>query len=123
MTAREFDGEAIGLLDLWEGHDAVVIVDAVRSGATAGTLHRFDASTTSVPASFRHSSSHTVSVADAVELARGLGRLPRRVLVLGVEGTAFDASASLSDGVAAALGGLRAAVASAAADLASAPQT
>ncbi len=117
MTVREFDGEAIGLLDLWEGCPAVVIVDAVRSGATGGTLHRFDASTVPVPATFRHSSSHTIGVAEAIELARGLGRLPAQVLLFGIEGAAFDASATVSPEVASALPALRSEVASAAAAL------
>ncbi len=121
VTVRGFDGEAIGLLDLWDGYGAVVIVDAVRSGAAAGTRHRVDASAEPVPASFRHSSSHTIGVADAIELARELGRLPGKVLLFGIEGAAFDASSALSASVAGALDGLAAEVASAAAALASAP--
>ena len=123
MTVREFDGEAIGLLDMWEGFPAVVIVDAIRSGARSGTLHRFDASTRPVPATFQHSSSHTIGVAEAIELARQLGRLPPRVLLFGVEGTAFDASATLSPEVANALPALRAEVASAASALIPRPPT
>jgi hydrogenase maturation protease len=123
VTVREFDGEAVGLLDVWEGHPAVVIVDTVRSGAAAGTLHRFDASVVPVPTTFRHSSSHTIGVAEAIELARGLDRLPLRVLVFGVEGTAFDASTTLSPAVADALELLRAEVASAAAALVTPPPT
>ncbi len=123
VRIREFDGEAIGLLDVWDGCSAVVIVDAVRSGVAGGTLHRFDASDAPVPATFRHSSSHTIGVADAIELARGLGRLPSRVLVFGIEGAEFDASTTLSDGVERALAALRSEVASAAAALATAPPT
>ena len=44
------------------------------------------------PASFR-SSTHAFGVGDAVELARALGRLPRRVVVYGVEGADFAAGA------------------------------
>jgi len=121
VTVREFDGEAIGLLELWEDADNVVIVDAVRSGAAAGTVHRFDASAAPVPAAFSHSSSHTIGVGDAIELARGLGRLPRRVLIFGVEGVRFDAGATLSPEVAGVLDDLRGQVASAAAALADAP--
>jgi hydrogenase maturation protease len=123
VRIREFDGEAIGLLDVWEACAAVVIVDAVRSGAAGGTVHRFDASDAAVPATFRHSSSHTIGVADAIELARGLGRLPSRVLVFGIEGAEFDASTTLSEVVERALAGLRSEVANAAATLATAPPT
>ena len=107
VTVREFDGEAIGLLDVWGDADNVVLVDAVRSGAVAGTVHRFDASAEPVPAAFSHSSSHTIGVGDAIELARGLGRLPRRVLIFGVEGVRFDAGAALSPEVAGVLDDVR----------------
>jgi hydrogenase maturation protease len=120
VTVREFDGEVIGLLDVWGDADNVVIVDAVRSGAVAGTVHRFDASAEPVPAAFSHSSSHTIGVGDAIELARGLGRLPRRVLIFGVEGVRFDAGAALSPEVAEVLDDVRDQVASAAATLAAA---
>ena len=123
VSVREFAGDAVGLLDVWEGIDAVVIVDAVRSGAAAGTLHRFDASATAVPATFAHSSSHTIGVAEAIELARRLHRLPKRVVLFGIEGTRYDAGAPLSPDVAAALPALRAEVTSAAGALASALPT
>ncbi len=123
VTVRAFDGDAVGLLDAWDGFDAVVIVDAVRSGAAAGTLQRFDASADAVPATFRHSSSHAIGVGEAIELARRLDRLPTRVMLFGIEGTRYDAGAPLTPDVAAALPMLRSEVASAAAALASAPPT
>jgi hydrogenase maturation protease len=104
VAVRELEGEGIDLLDVWEGADAVVIVDAVRSGRAPGVVHRIDASAAPLPARLQAStSSHAVGVADAIELARTLGRLPRRVVVLGVEGHRFDAGAPLSPEVSAAL--------------------
>ncbi len=121
VTVQVFDGEAIGLLELWDDADNVVIVDAVRSGAPGGTVHRFDASAEAVPAAFRHSSSHTIGVGDAIELARSLGRLPRRVLIFGVEGVRFDAGAGLSPEVASVLDDVLGEVTRAAAALAASP--
>ncbi len=37
-------GEASALLDAWSGRRAVILVDAMRSGAAPGTLRRLDAS-------------------------------------------------------------------------------
>ena len=42
------------------------------------------------------SSTHAIGVADAIELGRVLGRLPRRVVVYGVTGACFDAGRGLS---------------------------
>ena len=107
ITVREHEDETLALLDLWAGSDAVVLVDAIRSGATPGTIHRFDASEEPLPSELRGSSStHAVGIGEAIELARSLRRLPRRVLVLGVEGRRFDAGAGLSAEVEAGLDGL-----------------
>jgi len=107
ITVREHEDETLALLDLWAGRDAVVLVDAIRSGARPGTIHRFDASEEPLPSELRGSSStHAVGIGEAIELARSLQRLPRRVLVLGVEGRRFDAGAGLSAEVEAGLDGL-----------------
>jgi hydrogenase maturation protease len=56
-----------------------------------------------LPAGVFRSSTHAFGVGDAVELARALGRLPRRVVVYGVEGAGFESGAPLSPAVAAAV--------------------
>jgi hydrogenase maturation protease len=84
------------LIDAWEGAAAAIVIDAVRSGAAPGTVHRFDASADALPARFFRSSTHAFGVGEAIELARALGKLPPRVLVYGVEGGSFDAGASLT---------------------------
>lgn len=99
----ECEQEPTRLLDAWESATVAVVVDAVVSGAPAGTVHRFDASDSPLPARFFRSSTHAFGVGDAVELARTLGRLPSRVVVYGVEGADFDAGAPLSAPVLAAV--------------------
>ena len=107
IAVREHEGETLALLDVWAGSDAVVLVDAIRSGATPGTIHRFDASEEPLPSELRGSSStHAVGLGEAIELGRSLQRLPRRVLVLGVEGRRFDAGVGLSAEVEAGVDGL-----------------
>lgn len=91
------------LLDLWLGHDAVVLVDTMCSGSSPGTILRLDASHEPLPARQRHgtSSTHTAGLAETIELARVLGRLPALVIVYAVEGRRYDAGAPLSDEIAA----------------------
>jgi hydrogenase maturation protease len=91
------------LLDAWQGAQAALVVDAVRSGAEPGTLHRFDAGRSPVPAAVFRSSTHAFGVGEAVELARALGTLPRRVVVFGVEGSEFAAGQGLTSRVEAAV--------------------
>ena len=84
------------LIDLWEGATSAVVVDAASSGGEPGVVHRFDAAAEPVPAGVYRSSTHAFGVGDAVELARVLGRLPSRVVVLGIEGAEFAAGEGLS---------------------------
>jgi hydrogenase maturation protease len=95
--------EPTRLIDAWNGADAAVVVDAVTSGAEPGTIHRFDASEGAVPSRSFRSSTHALGVGDLIELARALGKLPSRVVVLGVEGRDFLAREGLSTAVAAAV--------------------
>jgi len=103
VALLEVEQEPTRLLDAWAGADVALVVDAAASGAPPGTVHRFDASDDPVPARVFRSSTHAFGVGDAVELARTLGRLPRRIVVFGIEGADFGAGAPLSDAVAAAV--------------------
>lgn len=100
LEVRELHGEPTGLLDAWEGRDAVVLVDTMRSGAQPGAIRRMDASQTRLPAELRGSTStHAVGLGDTLELARAIGRLPARVVVYAIEGRRFEAGAPMSDAV------------------------
>jgi hydrogenase maturation protease len=97
----QLSGEPIGLIEVLDGEDEVVLVDAVRSGADPGTVHVFEAGAEPLPATlFGATSTHTLGLAEAVELARSLGRLPRRVLVYGIEGADFAFGKGLTPPVA-----------------------
>ncbi len=94
--AVAFDGDSTGLLDLWDGEGTVLVVDAVRSGAPSGTIHRVEAT-----AGYRFppnptSSTHGLSVAEAVQLGRSIGRFPQYLVVYGVEGVDFSPGIGLS---------------------------
>ena len=107
------------LLEVLQGRDAVVLVDTMRSGDPPGTIRRFDVSSEPLPARLRGSvSTHAFGLHDAIELARALHRLPRCVIVFAVEGRHFEAGATLSGEVEAAVAPLACAVLRAARDLA-----
>jgi hydrogenase maturation protease len=94
------EGDCTRLLEEWGEGDDVVVVDAASSGtAPAGTVHRFDALAEPLPASVLASSTHAIGVPAAIELARALGRLPRRLRVYGIEGERWEAGEALSPAV------------------------
>lgn len=100
---REESGEGVALMEAWSGQTQVLVVDAAVSGAPPGTLHRFDATTTLLPSSLFRGSSHLFGVAQAVELARSLGRLPPRLEILAIEGRNFAFGETLTPEVATAI--------------------
>jgi len=110
INVRMSEGEGIDLLAMLEGADAALLVDAVRSGATPGTIHRYDVSDEPLPSSPRRPAGHAIGTAAAIELARRLGRLPAKVVVFGVEGERFETGSARSPAVQAAIEPLVAAV-------------
>jgi hydrogenase maturation protease len=95
----ELDGEPGRLIDAWEGAACAIVVDAAASGSPPGTVRRIDAVAAPLPAGLRASSTHALGVAEAVELARALGRLPASLVVYGIEGERFAAGERLSAAV------------------------
>ena len=103
VIVREESGEGASLIEAWQDAADGMVIDAAQSGAAPGTICRFDASRAPIPARFFHYSTHAFSVAEAIELARALDRLPARLIVYGIEGRDFGAGEKLSPEVAAAI--------------------
>jgi hydrogenase maturation protease len=99
---RMVHGEATELLAAWAGADQVLLIDALSAHLAPGSLWRFDAATP-LPAQLASTSSHTLSLAQAVELARTLGVLPPHLIILGIQGADFTPGEGLSPQVASAL--------------------
>ena len=96
VIVQEESGEGTALIEAWQGADTVVLVDAVQSGVAPGTIHRFEAHEQALPDQMFCCSSHSFGVVQAIEMARELGRLPRRLIVHGIEGQHFEAGTELS---------------------------
>jgi hydrogenase maturation protease len=102
VTVRQVVGDQLALLDTWTGARTVYVVDAVRSGMPAGTVHHFDGAEP-LDAPFQSRGTHTLSLAEVIELARALDRLPDRLLGYGIEGAAFGLGDPVSPAVEAAI--------------------
>jgi hydrogenase maturation protease len=104
VTLAELAGDLTRLIDLWQPTDRVAVVDAVRSGAPAGTVQVLDAAGGPLPAgAVPAGSTHGLGLDTAIELARGLGRLPARLIVYGIEGSQWTDGTGLSPEVSAAV--------------------
>jgi hydrogenase maturation protease len=88
-------GEALDLMEAWNGADDVILVDAVLTGAPVGTVQAWDGRQSLAPV-WANASTHGLGVAEAIELAQVLDRLPTRLRVYGIEGRRFEPSAEIS---------------------------
>jgi len=89
------DGYA--LLDSWDNSSRVYIFDCAVSGKTPGTIFRFDALNKEIPTDyFDGFSTHSISLVDALKMARVMNRLPRSIIVYGIEGKEYSAGDRLS---------------------------
>ena len=96
VTVVRHEGEPISLLETWDQAREVYLVDAVSSDGEPGNVYRFDVTAEPLAARLRPRGTHALGVADTIELARALGRLPRRLVSYGIEGGCFATGASLS---------------------------
>jgi hydrogenase maturation protease len=97
----ESNGDSATLLELWRGSDLVVVIDAVFSGETPGKIYRFEPISNPIPQKlFSKNSTHDFGLVEAVELSRALGSLPKKLIVYGIVGKAFNPGANLSEQVA-----------------------
>ena len=78
VSVVECTGGSLELMEAWAGAHTVVLVDAMCSGADPGTVFRFEGHKKPIPACLFHYSTHDFNIADTIELARLLGKLPRR---------------------------------------------
>lgn len=97
-------GDLSDLAICWEPDQEVVIVDAMVIGRTPGTVTVLDGpAARTVTGPDRLLSSHGVGLADAIALARAIGRLPSSLTIVGIEGQSFEPGDPLSEPVRAAV--------------------
>jgi hydrogenase maturation protease len=107
LTVRELGGDPAALLDAWRGHDAVIVVDTMRSGAAPGTILRVDARRDALPRRRgQAASTHGIGLEETIELARALDQLPGALIIYAVEGARFGTGTGLSAQVEAAVPGV-----------------
>ena len=98
MNALVYEGDPLGLLDLWSVADEVLLVDAVVTGAPAGTVHLWSAGEPWL-AEATPVSSHGFDLTQALKLAKTLHRLPANIRICGIEGVEFAPGAPMSSPV------------------------
>jgi hydrogenase maturation protease len=91
-------GGAFELLAGWDDNERLILIDAVRTGAPAGTIHVWEGSPPQLPHA-THFSSHGFGLAEAFRLGQILNCLPERITVFGIEGDQFGMGEQVSPDV------------------------
>ena len=99
VPTEEHEGDLATLIDRWQQADGLIVIDAVRSGASPGIVHHLDVSASSFNRELFRSSTHLLGLADAIELSRTLNTLPARADVFCVEVQDVSAGVGLSAAV------------------------
>ncbi|HYW71967.1 MAG TPA: hydrogenase maturation protease [Pyrinomonadaceae bacterium] len=97
-------GDPLSLIESFGQTNDLIIVDAVITGATPGTIRCREVGPDAVATlEGGETSTHGLGVAQAIELARILNRLPQQIRIYGIEGRCFEIGAPPSREVLAAV--------------------
>jgi hydrogenase maturation protease len=103
LPAEIQSGGAFELITNWEGQEHVILVDAVLTGASCGTIHVWEGNPPRLPRT-QQVSSHGFGLAEALRLGKVLHCLPEHITVYGIEGSDFGIGEKVSPEVLAAVG-------------------
>lgn len=94
------DGDPARMMAAWDGAELAIVVDAVNAGEAAGFIIEWDAVADDPPRAAFTGSTHAFGVAEAIALARALGSLPPRTVIVGIQIGALGPGEGLSPPVA-----------------------
>lgn len=97
VTTIESPGEVTQILDCFENHDAVFIIDAVNADSLApGEIVRIDLGEKNSLFQLENisagTSTHSFSLKQIIDLAQALNTLPRKLIIFGIAGQNFSTS-------------------------------
>ncbi len=93
--------DPLDLLGRWDGADLAIVIDATSAHGMPGTVRVVELTTGGE--SPGATSTHGISLAGVLRLARAVGQAPGRVVVVGIEGDDFGKGPGLSPAVSAAV--------------------
>lgn len=91
----ENSGDGAGLIEKWSRRELVILIDAVVSGAPPGTVHKFAPHNIMQLGMFTFST-HLFSIPQAIELSLSLGKMPREMVIYGIEADSFESGRPIS---------------------------
>jgi hydrogenase maturation protease len=102
FSVSTWAGPDLDLLDQWDGHEHVLVVDASRGAGPPGTRRRVVVDPEDVTHVGRPTGSHAMGLPRVIALGHALGRLPDRLELVTIEAGSVTAGTDLTPAVAAA---------------------
>lgn len=102
VMVATWSGPDLDLLDRWDGHDHVIMVDASRGAGPPGTRRRVVVDPRATAHVGHATGSHAMGLPRVIALGHLLGRLPARIELVTVEAGSVEPGAELTPAVASA---------------------
>jgi hydrogenase maturation protease len=97
VEVHDADSNAILLLEAIDGRDKAIIIDAYETGAAPGTIKEFIVDTDALPESDVKLSLHDMGFFDGIRMGQTAGiKLPKEIVVIGVEPGSLEGGMELS---------------------------
>ncbi len=90
------NGDGASLMDYFKRYDNVFMVDAAKTGNKPGNLNIFNVSHKSLPKDIFLPSTHQFGITEAIETARVLNTLPKKLIIYTIEGKNFNYGLEIS---------------------------
>ena len=99
ISVLERDGDVLTMIADWEVFSSVIVVDAAAPIHEPGRVDRLDLTNDQLLLGLSPRSSHAFGLAETIELARSLRKLPPSIIAYLIEGEQFETGAPLSAAV------------------------
>jgi len=96
FDVKILDGEGSEIMEAWKDYDDVIIIDAVQKNGSAGKIHEINANDMVLKSDFFNYSSHAFGLAEAINVAKVMDKLPKFLIVYGIEGDHFQFDTKLT---------------------------
>lgn len=96
-------GDIAELMDVFASHRAIYLVDACRANASPGSWQRIDAHRQPLLVENTQTSTHGLSISQAIALAKNIDQLPPKLIIYAIAGVQYEMRETLSPPVAQAI--------------------
>lgn len=103
ITLNKIRGDISEVLDYFENDSIVYLIDACKKEAPAGTWQRIDALSDPLLLERAQTSTHGLSISQAISLGKALNQLPIKLIIYAINGDHYSIGNDLSPPVAKAI--------------------